>query len=129
MIGHRRGRENPDRRRSLPFPRVVDGSTRFHEYDDILINNDWAFYTITVPTQLPPERVSHKDFIGDDYSMPRKARTQSPNITVYETIYPPNAEPSAPVVRELTEHQMLLLCPDAMAYALRQKEWSEVPLD
>lgn len=77
----------------------------------------------------PDSASSNKDFIGNDYAMPHKERRLRPHIPVYETNNPPNAEPSAPVVRELTEHQMLLLCPDAMAYALRQKEWSEVPLD
>ena len=129
MIDHRRGCGNTDRKRSLPFTLVIDGSARFHQYDDILINNDWAFYTTPVPRPLSPEPVSHKDFMSDDYAMPRQERRLRPHIPVYETNNPPNAGPSAPVVRELTEHQMLLLCPDSLAYALRRKEWSEVPLD
>lgn len=30
------------------------------------------------------------------------------------------------VVQQLTEHQLLLLCPEAFAYALRRKNWSRL---
>ncbi|KAF5249410.1 hypothetical protein FANTH_5291 [Fusarium anthophilum] len=32
-------------------------------------------------------------------------------------------------VRQLTEHQLLLLCPDALAYGLRRKHWMLISLD
>jgi hypothetical protein len=45
----------------------------------------------------------------------------------YEGTETLDAEPSGPVASELTEQQLLLLCPDALAYALKHKQWSEAP--
>ena len=36
------------------------------------------------------------------------------------------AEAGDPVVQQLTEHQLLLLCPDVLAYGLRRKHWSRL---
>uniref|UniRef100_A0A0D2Y0T2 Uncharacterized protein n=1 Tax=Fusarium oxysporum (strain Fo5176) TaxID=660025 RepID=A0A0D2Y0T2_FUSOF len=33
------------------------------------------------------------------------------------------------VVEQLTEHQLLLLCPNALAYGLRRKHWMLISLD
>jgi hypothetical protein len=38
---------------------------------------------------------------------------------------PDTDESNASVVDELTEHQLLLLCPQALAFALKHKQWSE----
>lgn len=35
-------------------------------------------------------------------------------------------ELAAPVVQELSEHQLLLLCPETLAYALSPKKWSKI---
>ena len=117
MIDHRRGFADSEYNEPLSSLRDIDGSDRFQEYDDILVNNDCSFHITDEIRPRPPRRV-------DPY--PRRPRpTTWPENTGYRGNKTLNAEPSGPVVGELTEHQLLLLCPDALAYALRHKEWSK----
>lgn len=103
----------------------MDHAPRFQEYDEILINNDLPPLTVKI------SRPWSSGSLSTEASRRRAQRgTQTrPNVPVRETNNPSNAEPSESVVRELTEHQLLLLPSGAQAYALGQKEWSEAPLD
>lgn len=116
MIDHRRGLADSDHEEPMSSLREIDDSNRFQEYDDILVNNDWSFHTTEEIRPRPPRRVN------DPY-LRRPGPSTWPEGPAYRAN---NAEPSGPVVGELTEHQLLLLCPDVLAYALRHKEWSKV---
>lgn len=121
MIDHRRGLADPDHHQPIS-PRVKDYSDRFQEYDNIFINNDRSFHTTEDTRQRRTELGSNDAVISWQETQKR------PSVNEYQRTEAPDAEPSGPVVRELTEHQLLLLCPDALAYALRYKQWSEALL-
>lgn len=122
VIDYRRGLADPDHHR--PFPsRVKDYSDRFQEYDDIFINNDRSFHTTEDTRQRPTEPGSNDAVIS------WQGTQKWSNFNDYQDPEAPDVEPSGPVVRELTEHQLLLLCPDALAYALRYKQWILISLD
>lgn len=55
------------------------------------------------------------------------AGTSQTRVTDHQGTESPDLEPSVRVVHKLTEHQLLLLCPVALAYALGNKQWSWNP--
>ncbi|CAI7628266.1 unnamed protein product [Penicillium viridicatum] len=122
VIDHRRGLADRDHHRPIS-PRVRDFSDRFQAYDDILINNNRSFHTTEDTRQRTTELGSNDAVINwqDGHNFI--------STNVYQNTEAPVVEPSGPVVRELTEHQLLLLCPDALAYALRYKQWILLSLD
>ncbi|KAJ5744745.1 hypothetical protein N7533_009615 [Penicillium manginii] len=57
------------------------------------------------------------------------ATPKLPNAHEHQDTESPGLEPRVRIVSELTEHQLLLLCPDALAYALGNKQWILLSLD
>lgn len=56
------------------------------------------------------------------YRYERERLRPAPSVEVND---PNTDETNASVVDELTEHQLLLLCPQALAFALKHKQWSQ----
>ncbi|RKL44118.1 hypothetical protein BFJ72_g3851 [Fusarium proliferatum] len=127
VIDHRRGQEsNISPPLSLP---VNEYSDRFREYDGILINNDRSFYT-TQGTQNHPANQNSRPANSND-AVVNQERLQVWLDDVPEHLSPKafHAEAGDSVVQQLTEHQLLLLCPDVLAYGLRRKHWMRISLD
>ncbi|CZR44597.1 uncharacterized protein FPRO_14350 [Fusarium proliferatum ET1] len=127
VIDHRRGQEsNMSPPLSLP---VNEYSDRFREYDGILINNDRSFYT-TQGTQNRPANQKSRPANSND-AVVNQERLQVWLDDVPEHLSPKafHAEAGDSVVQQLTEHQLLLLCPDVLAYGLRRKHWMRISLD
>ncbi|KAG4292850.1 hypothetical protein FPRO06_12338 [Fusarium proliferatum] len=128
VIDHRRGQaeSNVSPPLSLPFNEYSD---RFREYDGILINNDRSFYT-TKGTQNRLANQKSRPAKSDD-AVVNQERLQVWLDDVPEHLSPKafRAEAGDSVVQQLTEHQLLLLCPDVLAYGLRRKHWKSVPSD
>lgn len=128
VIDHRRGRAESGFDRSL-HQQVRDYSDQFQEYEGILINNDRSFYTTQDSLNRPqnpgvrPGNGNEAVVIGD------KSQIEFNDVPAYRSPEAIRAEAGGSVVQQLTEHQLLLLCPDALGYGLRRKRWSRlIPL-
>ncbi|CVL07341.1 related to TOB3 (member of AAA-ATPase family) [Fusarium proliferatum] len=128
VIDHRRGQAESNVSPPLSLP-VNEYSDRFREYDGILINNDRSFYT-TKGTQNRLANQKSRPAKSDD-AVVNQERLQVWLDDVPEHLSPKacRAEAGDSVVQQLTEHQLLLLCPDVLAYGLRRKHWKSVPSD
>ncbi|KAJ5452459.1 hypothetical protein N7445_000642 [Penicillium cf. griseofulvum] len=132
VIDHRRGQEEPD---YIPpvFSRVQDYSDRYRDYDNILVNDDKSLNT---------RKEAQRRFFRNL----ENSRAPSPGVRSNEAVWgstygkqfsvPPvkfvdrdEVKFSGLVADELTEHQLLLLCPEALAYALKHKQWILISLD
>ncbi|KAJ5658517.1 uncharacterized protein N7484_002166 [Penicillium longicatenatum] len=134
VIDHRRGQEEPDL--ALPAPsRIRDYSDLFKDYDNITVNDDRSFNTRQEAQQqffrniddsrpISPGRHSNVAVNGWDDN----GRRWSPGPAL-EINDMDGGEFIDSVVDELTEHQLLLLCPEALAYALKHKQWILISLD
>lgn len=129
MIDHRRGLEEPDHKHDRR--RILDFSDHFVEYDHILVNNDRSFNTNQDAQRQffpdhentrPPSPGRHSTEAVSGWNDEKGRWPTFPGPKVNET---DEVEFNAPVVDELTEHQLLLLSPHALAYALKHKQWSE----
>ncbi|KAJ5691938.1 hypothetical protein N7462_001361 [Penicillium macrosclerotiorum] len=114
VIDHRRGQEDHNNHHS-GFPRIQDNSDRFKAYDQILINNDASGST--------NQETQRRLFSMLETYTARPAENNSTGARVEDW------KDNAVAVDELTEHQLLLLCPEALAYALRYKQWIVISLD
>ncbi|KLO90821.1 TOB3 (member of AAA-ATPase family) [Fusarium fujikuroi] len=128
VIDHRRGQAESNISPPLSLP-VKEYSDRFREYDGILINNDRSFYTTQGTQNRPANQKSRPDNSND--AVVNQERLQVWLDDVPEHLSPKafRAEAGDPVVQQLTEHQLLLLCPDVLAYGLRRKHWMLISLD
>ncbi|KAL7766991.1 hypothetical protein ACKLNR_004907 [Fusarium oxysporum f. sp. zingiberi] len=128
VIDHRRGRAESGLDRSL-HQQVRDYSDQFQEYEGILINNDRSFYTTQDSLNRPqnpgvrPSNGNEAVVIGD------KSQIEFNDVPAYRSPEAIRAETGGSVVQQLTEHQLLLLCPDALGYGLRRKRWILISLD
>ncbi|KAF5679674.1 TOB3 (member of AAA-ATPase family) [Fusarium circinatum] len=128
VIDHRRGRAESDFNQGLA-QQVRDYSDLFQEYDGILINDDRSFYT-TQSTQSRCQNLQFKPTTSNDAVTHGKESQEWLN-DVHDhnaTVMIPT-EAAGCVVQRLTEHQLLLLCPDILAYGLRHKRWMLISLD
>ncbi|KAF5625449.1 AAA family ATPase [Fusarium sp. NRRL 25303] len=128
VIDHRRGQAESNISPPLSLP-VNEYSDRFREYDGILINNDRSFYTTQVTQNRPANQKSRPANSND--AVVNQERLQVWLDDVPEHLSPKafRAEAGDSVVQQLTEHQLLLLCPDVLAYGLRRKHWMLISLD
>ncbi|KAF5629626.1 TOB3 (member of AAA-ATPase family) [Fusarium tjaetaba] len=128
VIDHGRGRAESEFNRGLS-QQVRDYSDLFRGYDGILLNNDRSFYTAQNSRdrrqnhQLRPPSINNARINGEGSpeSASNLPRHDSPDVICM------GANPT--VVQQLTEHQLLLLCPDVLAYGLRRKHWMLISLD
>jgi hypothetical protein len=128
VIDHRRGRAESDIHRTLS-PEVRYYSTRFQEYDGILINNDRSFYTTKDTGNRLPNAVSRRANSNDAMVNGDELQAWLNDVPEHRSPEMIRAEAGGSVVEQLTEHQLLLLCPNALAYGLRRKHWSRpIPL-
>ncbi|KAH7237034.1 P-loop containing nucleoside triphosphate hydrolase protein [Fusarium redolens] len=128
VIDHRRGRAESRIYRALS-PQVNDYSDRFKEYDGILINNDRSFYTTQDTRNRPPNPKFKLANSNDAVVNGEELQVWLNNVPEYRSPETIRAETGGSVVQQLTEHQLLLLCPDALAYGLRRKHWMLISLD
>ncbi|KAH7469538.1 hypothetical protein FOMA001_g14298 [Fusarium oxysporum f. sp. matthiolae] len=128
VIDHRRGRAESDIHRTLS-PEVRDYSTRFQEYDGILINNDRSFYTTKDTGNRLPNAVSRRANSNDAMVNGDELQAWLNDVPEHRSPEMIRAEAGGSVVEQLTEHQLLLLCPNALAYGLRRKHWMLISLD
>jgi hypothetical protein len=123
VIDHRRGRAETGIYQTLPS-RIGDYSDRFQEYEGILINNDRSFYTTQDIRNHPPNPKFKPANSNDAVVNGEELQVWLNNIPEHHSPEMIRAEAGGSVVQQLTEHQLLLLCPDALAYGLRRKHWS-----
>ncbi|KAJ5489840.1 hypothetical protein N7453_010665 [Penicillium expansum] len=135
VIDHRRGQEEAGYA-ELAFSRIRDYSNRFRDYDNIIVNDDGSFNTgqesqrrffsnLEKSRHPSPRRLSVKAVTGWDDDQ----KGWPGVVPVLEYNDTDRVEFNGPVVDELTEHQLLLLCPQALAYALKHKKWILISLD
>ncbi|KAL6912573.1 hypothetical protein FSST1_010333 [Fusarium sambucinum] len=117
------------------FPAVQDFSDRFQTYDEILVNTDRSSYpnrdtregpVIVEPADSNKAVVEGHRFTRkwlDSIDVHAAKDTEAFNTDAF------NTETHGPVVDQLTEHQLLLLYPNAPAYALRHKAWIQISFD
>ncbi|KAF5605598.1 TOB3 (member of AAA-ATPase family) [Fusarium pseudoanthophilum] len=128
VIDHRRGRAESEFNRGLS-QQVRDYSDLFRGYDGIILNNNRSFYTAQNSRdrrqnhQLRPPSSNNARINGEESpeSASNLPRHDSPDVVCMGA--------DSTVVQQLTEHQLLLLCPDVLAYGLRRKHWMLISLD
>ncbi|EXL77363.1 hypothetical protein FOPG_08129 [Fusarium oxysporum f. sp. conglutinans race 2 54008] len=126
VIDHRRGRAESDI--NLP-PQINHYFDRFHEYEGILINKDRSFYTTQDTQTRLPNRKSQRAGSNDAVVNGDELQAWLNDVPEHRSPEMIRAEAGGSVVEQLTEHQLILLCPDALAYGLRRKHWMMISLD
>ncbi|EGU83598.1 hypothetical protein FOXB_05846 [Fusarium oxysporum f. sp. conglutinans Fo5176] len=116
VIDHRRGRAESDI--NLP-PQINHYFDRFHE----------SFYTTQDTQTRLPNRKSQRAGSNDAVVNGDELQAWLNDVPEHRSPEMIRAEAGGSVVEQLTEHQLILLCPDALAYGLRRKHWMMISLD
>lgn len=127
VIDHRRGLADLNNKGPTEL-RVKDYSEKFKKYDNILINTDLLPYTTQIPqAELTPAKNSATS--ENAVAGSTKAWVDELGAEIHEgwNLNELDEESSGPIVDELSEHQLLLLHPEASAYALKIKQWGTYP--
>ncbi|PNP80998.1 hypothetical protein FNYG_05465 [Fusarium nygamai] len=127
VIDHRRGQAESNISQPLS-QQLHEYSDRFREYEEILVNNDRSFYT-TQDTQNRPANQKSRQASNDAVVNQERLQVWLNDVPEHRSPSAIRAEASDSVVQQLTEHQLLLLCPDVLAYGLRRKHWMLISLD
>ncbi|KAG5791164.1 hypothetical protein H9Q69_009775 [Fusarium xylarioides] len=128
VIDHRRGQAESNISQPLSL-QVHEYSDRFREYEGILVNNDRSFYTTQDTQNRPANQKSRQANSNDAVVNQERLQVWLNDVPEHRSPEAIRAEAGGSVVQQLTEHQLLLLCPDVLAYGLRRKHWMLISLD
>ncbi|KAF5558747.1 TOB3 (member of AAA-ATPase family) [Fusarium phyllophilum] len=88
-----------------------------------------SFYTTQDTQNRPANQKSRQANSNDAVVNQERLQVWLNDVLQYRSPEALRAEVGGSVVQQLTEHQLLLLCPDVLAYGLRRKHWMLISLD